>query len=526
MIDKRIYGQSKNGNIQCVGIRLEDGSVGEMPMKGSRINKQQLVGKIVVFHNKLINKYYDIKIVAYLKARSPKFIIQYGNKEFTVDSLLIKNCQVGNIIGEQLMKKNKFYKKDSHYIMIIETKGTVHEKLFDGREVEILFNGSEEVIEGIMKSTWSLNKSLSNKFYAQASNYNKTGKNKKLHQVVYGNVKQGNVIDHIDGDTFNNRLDNLREVTKKENAKNKKGAGYPKLDKKTNTWFYEIRIDGYLIRTPMRKSYEECDIDSLITQKYFNYKHREDEWNKINDIDEQYKNSLITLMTEKLFKSKNRPKKFTKNKYEIIDNGKEEFIKVYGKNENIYTYISKKSAWVLDLGRLWLTGGYWNIRIENKDYKLHRVLLNILTKTNHNIQIDHLNQNPNDNRLENLIITTVDGNLSNKNSSGYAVKNKTYEISYVCYWKYICEHKNINKNKRALLKTEQEAKEEVFKRKWLTNYIRPKFKNYEEYLQFEEEYILNKKEDQNMDDYWITTKLPKINEIKIPNFTEKDMDKL
>lgn len=38
--------------------------------------------------------------------------------------------------------------------------------------------------------------------------------------------------------------------------------------------------------------------------------------------------------------------------------------------------------------------------------------------------------------------------------------------------------------------------------------------------------MLNKKEDQNMDDYWITTKFPKINEIKIPNFTEKDMDKL
>lgn len=45
---------------------------------------------------------------------------------------------------------------------------------------------------------------------------------RRAHRVVYeafiGNIKNGLVIDHIDGDKHNNRIDNLRMVTHSENC--------------------------------------------------------------------------------------------------------------------------------------------------------------------------------------------------------------------------------------------------------------------------------------------------------------------
>lgn len=45
---------------------------------------------------------------------------------------------------------------------------------------------------------------------------------RRAHRVVYethvGKIKNGLVIDHIDGDKHNNRVDNLRQVTHSENC--------------------------------------------------------------------------------------------------------------------------------------------------------------------------------------------------------------------------------------------------------------------------------------------------------------------
>ena len=43
---------------------------------------------------------------------------------------------------------------------------------------------------------------------------------KLMYESFYGKVKEGNEIDHIDSDSTNNNLDNLREVSIKENRKN------------------------------------------------------------------------------------------------------------------------------------------------------------------------------------------------------------------------------------------------------------------------------------------------------------------
>ena len=95
-----------------------------------------------------------------------------------------------------------------------------------------------------------------------------------------------------------------------------------------------------------------------------------------------------------------------------------------------------------------------------------------------------------------------------------------------CCYEYLKIHNQISSIKEPTFKTELEAKEEVFKRKWLANYIRPQFNNYEEYLEFKEEYNSNNINNLSIDEYWITTRFPNINEIEIPKFSEEIVDKL
>ena len=66
---------------------------------------------------------------------------------------------------------------------------------------------------------------------------------------VYGTwPKHG--IDHIDGDPANNRIENLREATKSQNAQNQRTAnrdnksGYLGVTKKGNRFVSRIKVDG------------------------------------------------------------------------------------------------------------------------------------------------------------------------------------------------------------------------------------------------------------------------------------------
>ena len=99
-------------------------------------------------------------------------------------------------------------------------------------------------------------------------------------------------------------------------------------------------------------------------------------------------------------------------------------------------------------------------------------------------------------------------------------------VSYKSYHNILKLHSLVSNNLQPIFKTEIEAKEEVYKRKYLVNRIIPKFRNLNEYLAFEEEYKLNKKEGQTLDEYWITTHFTDIGTIKIPKFSEETVDKL
>ena len=73
------------------------------------------------------------------------------------------------------------------------------------------------------------------------------------------------VVDHIDGNPLNNKLDNLRPCTQRENVKNKSfmsrntsGAIGVYFDKARNKWAAEIRSDGLSVKLKRWDTLEEA----------------------------------------------------------------------------------------------------------------------------------------------------------------------------------------------------------------------------------------------------------------------------
>lgn len=75
------------------------------------------------------------------------------------------------------------------------------------------------------------------------------GKQAYAHRVIWelevGPIPRGMCIDHIDGNRSNNRLDNLRLVTAKGNARNKAPKGGKA---RQGVWLYTIRRNGRAYR--------------------------------------------------------------------------------------------------------------------------------------------------------------------------------------------------------------------------------------------------------------------------------------
>jgi hypothetical protein len=80
------------------------------------------------------------------------------------------------------------------------------------------------------------------------------GKPYRMHQLVFlyhnGYLTKGKEIDHIDGDRTNNRIENLREVTKAQNSFNRKyvdnTSGFKGISwcNRRRKWVVQIMVDG------------------------------------------------------------------------------------------------------------------------------------------------------------------------------------------------------------------------------------------------------------------------------------------
>ena len=73
----------------------------------------------------------------------------------------------------------------------------------------------EKVVEAIGKRKWYVHDNGSTKDYAMSG-----CRRQSIHRVVMDNPK-GMCVDHINGDTLDNRKQNLRICTKAQNSQNK-----------------------------------------------------------------------------------------------------------------------------------------------------------------------------------------------------------------------------------------------------------------------------------------------------------------
>ena len=101
------------------------------------------------------------------------------------------------------------------------------------------------------------------------------GKRYFVHRLLWimfnSSIDRDLVIDHINKDTLDNRIENLRLVTQQENMQNSKGKGYY-FDKRHNTYNARIRINGGRIHLGCFKKEHEARLTYLNAKdKYHKY---------------------------------------------------------------------------------------------------------------------------------------------------------------------------------------------------------------------------------------------------------------
>lgn len=124
---------------------------------------------------------------------------------------------------------------------------------------------------------------------------NKNGihKNHYVHKLEYesfnGLIKEGNQVDHIDSNPFNNELSNLREVTPKENMNNKNS------------------IEKRLKNRKQISKYESDELCIEICKKVKNRKELSDKYNGCFSWMKKHKEALLDkLLPKKRYKNENK----------------------------------------------------------------------------------------------------------------------------------------------------------------------------------------------------------------------------
>lgn len=122
------------------------------------------------------------------------------------------------------------------------------------RNSELKVQVDDDAYDILTKYTWSLNYNG----YAYCNDkvkLHKLYKTRRMHRIIYqmkfGTIQRTDEIDHIDIDSLNNQLSNLRKVDRSNNSKNRKGnrGSYSRFkgvtwDSRGKKFIAEISIDG------------------------------------------------------------------------------------------------------------------------------------------------------------------------------------------------------------------------------------------------------------------------------------------
>jgi hypothetical protein len=117
--------------------------------------------------------------------------------------------------------------------------------------IELLGRGKELEQNYFMISTNCLEKVIRHNWYIDSNGYpmTYTGRSKTLHKNLLGKQQKGYVIDHINRNKLDNRLENLRVITSRENSYNRTKSKssknkYKGVIKKNNKYVASITKDG------------------------------------------------------------------------------------------------------------------------------------------------------------------------------------------------------------------------------------------------------------------------------------------
>ena len=143
----------------------------------------------------------------------------------------------------------------------------VHKFYIKGHEVLI----DKDKVELVSQYSWHINKTNAKKgihrdYLAIYAGLNISGKKTQipLHRLLM-NAKKGQFVDHINGNTFDNRITNLRFCTLSENSKNKK----PRINSTSKYLGVSIDVNKYKVprfRSQINKGGKVINLGSFISE--------------------------------------------------------------------------------------------------------------------------------------------------------------------------------------------------------------------------------------------------------------------
>jgi hypothetical protein len=294
----------------------------------------------------------------------------------------------------------------------------------------------------------------------------------RMHRFVMGDIEEGMLVDHKDGNRLNNKKSNLRVVTASQNTQNRnlinegsKESKYIGVYKRKNRWFSRCsrkNLGTFDTEIEAARRYDifvilkfgpESKTNGLVTAEQititFDDFENKNEQNLPDNINlnkglfvvyKRYHGKVFTSSSKSLSKAKSILEKFNKEieyikaKEEAEHISKEikrnkdghAIIEIFNKkSERVCEVIVDDDKWHELMRYSWnKSGKYHKGTVSGVVYLMHRFLM----KAERGEIIDHINGNTSDNRLQNLRKATSSVNSHNTISRGeYLYKGVTYD---------------------------------------------------------------------------------------------------
>jgi hypothetical protein len=446
-----------------------------LPKKFGVINWQNTKEIEVYFKDDEKTYVLQVEDVVKDKNKINKILLSYNRKQYK------RYLQVGQVLNGNLeivfnyfgIRGNKLrpyrLSDDGTYWIGITDKGE-----------EFYFNGENS--EEIMTYNWH----ISNGYLIGAKNRVVV----RLNRMVLGITDPNIIVNHCGRNKMDNRVEMLSISDHEDNAKelspsilNNTGiTGLTKVNE--NKYRIQCTVNGFSY-TGIYNEKNKALIDLLIIQKNYDYRHNENLYHMLDNISEDYINTLINKVELSISNRKVNPI-ICKNRFELSEDGS--FYYMYDKNNNRCKIsiedleLVKQGNWryTLNNGKEYFSGDII-YQGKRKSLFLHRFLMDLIDPKYRHWYVDHFDSNGLDNTRENIVITDAKGNGLNKQRKDVNELKDKYKYSVrtadmICHKVFKTPEEGrewVESIKKELMKNRIEFKS----RKELDEYLKSKLKN-------------------------------------------------